>query len=108
MEGAPINYCYKGYKFGNKFLAGDAAGFASGLTGEGIYFAMASGDDVAKMIIDKNYKPLLIKKILRKKRKHEFILGFLKKRFLAEIGMNSFVFLLRFEYFKNQTIKFIA
>ena len=33
FQTAMINYDYKGHEFGNKFLIGDAAGFASGLTG---------------------------------------------------------------------------
>ncbi len=32
-----INYDYRGFRFGNKFLVGDAAGFANGFTGEGIF-----------------------------------------------------------------------
>jgi geranylgeranyl reductase len=72
FEGAPINYDYRGYRFKNKFLIGDAAGFASGLTGEGMYFAMVSGQEVAKLIIDKNrHEPEGIERILRVKRSHE-------------------------------------
>lgn len=46
-----VNYDYRGYDFGNIFLVGDAAGFASALTGEGIYPALVSGDAVARKII---------------------------------------------------------
>lgn len=73
---APLNYCYQGYKFNNKFLIGDAAGFSSGLTGEGMYFAMISGQEVAKQIMDKKYKATGIKEILRKKKRQEKILKF--------------------------------
>ncbi|CAG36867.1 NAD(P)/FAD-dependent oxidoreductase [Desulfotalea psychrophila] len=48
-----INYDYRGYRFGsdnNIFLTGDAAGLASGLTGEGIYPAIVSGIAVAEEI----------------------------------------------------------
>jgi len=46
-----INYDYRGWRFrGNVFLAGDAAGLASGLTGEGIYPAIISGEAIAKFI----------------------------------------------------------
>ncbi len=46
-----INYDYRGWRFkGNIFLAGDAAGLASGLTGEGIYPAIISGNAIAKCI----------------------------------------------------------
>lgn len=74
FEGAPINYNYEGYRFRNKFLIGDAAGFASGLTGEGMYFAIISGEEVSKMIIDSKYKAEGIDKILKTKRRHEEIL----------------------------------
>lgn len=62
-----INTDYRGCHFGRIYLAGDAAGFASGLTGEGIYFALASGRSIAQMILSgKNSltplnKPLVIK-----------------------------------------------
>ncbi len=60
-ESFPVNYDYQGYAFGNIFLAGEAAGLASGLTGEGIYQALVSGEEIAKLIIDKNYvsKPMI-------------------------------------------------
>jgi len=63
MESFPINFDYQGYQFGNKFLIGDAGGFASGLTGEGIYFAMVSGKEVARKIIDSQYNCPKISKI---------------------------------------------
>jgi len=45
-----INYDYRGYRHGNIFLVGDAAGLASALTGEGIYPAMISGEAVGREI----------------------------------------------------------
>ena len=48
-----INYDYKGYRFGNTYLIGDAAGFASALTGEGIYPAILSGEAVGREIYTK-------------------------------------------------------
>lgn len=47
-----VNFDYRGYDFGNIFLVGDAAGFASALTGEGIYPALLSGEAVAKKILN--------------------------------------------------------
>ncbi len=75
-EIAIINYDYRGFSFGNKFLVGDAAGFASGLTGEGIYFAIVSGKDVARKIINPNYECKGIKKIIKIKKHHERLLSF--------------------------------
>ncbi len=51
----PISYDYRGIKFGRVFLVGDAAGLASGLTGEGIYQALVSGKTVAEMILNKDH-----------------------------------------------------
>ena len=64
-ESFPVNYDYRGYAFGNIFLAGEAAGMASGLTGEGIYQALVSGSEIAKIIIDKNYVSKPMVEILR-------------------------------------------
>ena len=47
----PINYDYRGHCFGKVFLAGEAAGLASGLTGEGIYAALLSGEEAARTIL---------------------------------------------------------
>ena len=49
----PINYDYRGIRFGHTFLAGEAAGLASGFTGEGIYQSLVSGETVANIILDK-------------------------------------------------------
>lgn len=68
FEGYAINYGYRGYKFGNIFLAGDAAGLGSGLTGEGIYQAIVSGEEVVKTILDEKYEAPKIKELLETKR----------------------------------------
>ncbi|MDH4330091.1 MAG: NAD(P)/FAD-dependent oxidoreductase [Candidatus Moranbacteria bacterium] len=74
FEAHMINCDYRGFHFGNVFLIGDAAGFASGFTGEGIYQALVSGDDVARIILDKKHKPRLIKEILLERRIHHAML----------------------------------
>jgi geranylgeranyl reductase len=75
FEAHPINCDYKGFEFGNIFLVGDAAGLASGFTGEGIYQALASGEDVAKKIINPNHKAKLISEIRRERNIHHFMLS---------------------------------
>jgi len=50
-EGFLINYDFQGYKFDNIYLAGDAGGFANGLTGKGIYGAALSGEVIAEDIL---------------------------------------------------------
>ncbi len=77
-EAWPINYDYRGWQFDNIFLAGDAAGLASGLTGIGIYNALVSGLEAARKIINPDYACPEIKKILRQKKYHDRLLGLLQ------------------------------
>ncbi|MDO8727888.1 MAG: NAD(P)/FAD-dependent oxidoreductase [Candidatus Methanoperedens sp.] len=92
FEAARINIDYKGFVFKNMFLAGDAAGFASGLTGEGIYQAILSGDDIAKGILNKEYRYPGIKNILKIKNRQEQILRILSlNRNIPEIVFNKAV-----------------
>jgi len=74
LQTLPINFDYQGFNFGNKFLVGDAGGFASGLTGEGIYFAIVSGQEIARKILDLNYNLSNLRKILKIK-KYQKTLG---------------------------------
>jgi geranylgeranyl reductase len=55
VESGIIGCDYAGHRFGRIFLAGDAAGLASPVTGEGIAQALVSGQEVAKEILDPNY-----------------------------------------------------
>ncbi|WP_163336728.1 NAD(P)/FAD-dependent oxidoreductase [Desulfopila sp. IMCC35008] len=48
-----VNHDYQGWNFGDIFLVGEAAGLASGLTGEGIYPAIVSGEIIGNHIADK-------------------------------------------------------
>ncbi len=64
----PIAYDYRGYRFGNIFLAGEAAGMASGLTGEGIFAALASGEDVARLILNPAHTDKKILSVLHYKK----------------------------------------
>ncbi|MFH1536810.1 MAG: NAD(P)/FAD-dependent oxidoreductase [Patescibacteria group bacterium] len=70
----PINYDYQGFYFKNIFLIGEAAGFTSGLTGEGIYPALISGEEVAKKILNNNHNCDKINKFLKNKKIQEFTL----------------------------------
>ena len=61
----PINHLYRGTQFGeNIFLAGDAAGLASKLTGEGIAYAMISGREIARKIMDPQYGTPKLRRII--------------------------------------------
>ena len=109
LESFPINFDYQGYRFGNKFLIGDAGGLASGLTGEGIHFAMVSGAEVAKKVIDSQYNCPEISKILKIKRKHEYLHR--KVNLLNDIfpnfGFKIISFSLKYKWFKKYLLNFL-
>ena len=73
----PINYDYRGHRFGNVFLAGDAAGLASGLTGEGIYAALLSGEEAARTILNNGHSNEKIESLLHYKKVQERFLALL-------------------------------
>jgi geranylgeranyl reductase len=76
-QSAPISYDYRGLKFDNIYLAGDAAGIASGLTGEGIYQSLVSGIQVACYISGEQEELKEFKFVLRYNRIQERIMKFL-------------------------------
>ena len=78
-RGAPVNYLYKGFMFNNVFLVGDAAGLASKTTGEGISFALISGREVARKILDPAYTMPHMEKLLKIKRRQERMLDLLDR-----------------------------
>lgn len=100
-----INYDYKGHEFGNKFLVGDAGGFASGLTGEGIYFAIKSGEDVARKIINKKYDYPNIKHVLKVKNIEEKILRTLEiNKTWTKFELEFFNLLLKIKWVDKKAI----
>jgi flavin-dependent dehydrogenase len=64
LESCPIAGDFRGVRFGKLFLAGEAAGLASGFTGEGIYQSLVSGQEVARMILDPGHEPQLLREVL--------------------------------------------
>jgi len=109
LKAAPINYSYEGYKFKNKYLVGDAAGFASGLTGEGIYFAIISGREVAKHINDKKYKSKEIERILHIKKHHEMLLKLFEfSGPLKNIEYEGLAFLMKSKLLKKELLELYA
>lgn len=107
FEGHTINYDYKGFDFGNIFLAGDAGGFTSGLTGEGIKPAMLSGQDIAKKIKNPEYECPEIKKILAIKRKEETILDIAQNNYTGPIIFALCSLLIRFSWGRKLVLKFV-
>jgi geranylgeranyl reductase len=82
-EAEYINFDYRGYRFNNIFLIGDAAGLASGLTGEGIYPAIVSGESVAKCIASPGFNPVDLMKLINNHNRH--------KRMVSIQGKNKFL-----------------
>lgn len=72
FEAATIELEFRGFHFpGKVHLAGDAAGVASGLTAEGIYPALLTGEEVARGILSAGYPATRTRRWLGVKRKHE-------------------------------------
>lgn len=86
IEAATINYDYRGYKFENIFLIGDAAGLASGITGKGICAALMSGEQVANEVMGVRTEDNLIEKWLKKKRAQEKFMAFINSPLLRKVS----------------------
>jgi len=78
-QSAPISYDYRGLQFGTTFLVGDAGGFASGLTGEGIYQGLISGEAAANLILDENHVSEDLKIVIRYNSIQKKIMRFLHR-----------------------------
>ncbi|GAJ10029.1 unnamed protein product, partial [marine sediment metagenome] len=59
------NADYRGWRHGNVFLVGDAGGFLNPLTTEGIYYAVKSGEGVAKHILGKKEGEKIMQELAR-------------------------------------------
>jgi geranylgeranyl reductase len=95
-EAATINFDYRGYCFGKFFLVGDAAGLASGLTGEGIYPAVISGDTVAHRILDPSYNDSTLKSVIKKQQLHNQLLRLTgKNKIVCKVVLETLVLFLR-------------
>ena len=91
-----INFDYRGWRFNNIMLIGDAAGFASGLTGEGMYPALVSGESAARVIINPEHKCTELEQLINKQQKHRRIVEFsAKNRFVNILTMEMLVLALR-------------
>lgn len=65
-----VNYDFRGVSFAGGYLVGEAAGLVSGLTGEGIYPALVSGESVARMILDPAFSGAALARMVRRHRRH--------------------------------------
>ena len=95
-QAALINSDFRGWRFNNRFLIGDAAGLASGLTGEGIYSAIVSGEEAARTILDGGYESKKMDQLIKKHRQHARILDLASGGKLAgKLVLEALVFCLR-------------
>lgn len=72
---ATIGCHYAGHRFGRVFLAGDAAGLASSLTGEGISQALLSGREVALEIGQPGYRSRAMVELAHRHQRTAGVLG---------------------------------
>jgi len=108
FESQSLNYDYRGICFGNIFLIGDAAGLISGFTGEGIYPAMVSGEEVAKKILVSEYK-INLDEILKKKKQQDLLSNTLViMKFLRPLGHEMITFILKSKLFRKIAIDIFA
>jgi len=108
-EAFMLDYDYQGYQFKNIFLVGDAGGFVSGLTGEGIYQALVSGEEIGKIILDKEYQSSKIESLLKIKKKHNKLMNILiKSGKFRTIIFYLGILLFKIPYFKKKAIDLLA
>lgn len=88
-----INFDYRGWHFGNRMLIGDAAGLASGLTGEGMYSALVSGETAAEVILNPEFDCRELQQLILKQQKHRRIVELSAKSKFINIGLMEFLIL---------------
>ncbi len=103
---ALISFDFRGFCFGRTWLVGDAAGLASGLTGEGIYPAMVSGEAVARRILDPAYPATEITSMTKKQRRHQQIIDLSARNpILCSLLMEYLALLLRLRLINFHTLE---
>ncbi len=95
-QAALINFDYQGWHFDNIFLAGDAAGLASGFTGEGIYPAIVSGETIAQSIINCSFIPVKLNRIIKQQARHNRMQKFFTgNKVICQISLEMLVLAIR-------------
>ena len=103
---ALINYDYRGYSFGSTWLVGDAAGLASGLTGEGIYPAIVSGETVGRKILDPDFTDDAITAMVRKQQQHHKVINLSAKNpAFCSLLMEMLILMLRLKFIDFHTLE---
>ena len=103
LETAPINCRYSGVKFKNIFLAGEAAGLVSAASGEGVAYALTSGEDIGRHIVTPEYNFEKTYRLLQYKQRQEMALKVLDSApiVLQDIMFMIFVRLLMVQRLRN-------
>ena len=105
-QAALINYDYQGHSFGSTWLVGDAAGLASGLTGEGIYPAIVSGETVARAIINPDRPDTAILDMVNKQRLHHRVINLSARHpALCSLIMEALIVMLRVKVVNFHTLE---
>lgn len=95
-QAATINFDYRGWNFNPIFLVGDAAGLASGFTGEGIYPAILSGETVAQAIVNPKRQPARLNQLLARQQTHNRLQKFYTgNKVVCQISLEMLVLALR-------------
>jgi menaquinone-9 beta-reductase len=82
-----INFDFRGWRFANTFLVGDAAGLASGLTGEGIFSAIISGETIGHFIANPDHDITPLLRLIKNHARHRRIVAFTgRNRVVATIA----------------------
>lgn len=98
FEADKINIDYRGWRFGNRYLVGDAAGLASPLTGEGINPAWVSAEAVAATITEVDYQPEHLQRIIKRHHTHQTMSRIAGRSWLMSVLLSEFsALLLRFK-----------
>jgi flavin-dependent dehydrogenase len=89
-EGAAIEIDFLGFHFADGVhLVGDAAGTPSGLTAEGIYPALITGEEVARQILEPRFPMPKTRAWLRAKKLHDAIARIWLRRLPLELSISA-------------------
>ncbi len=112
LKAALVNCDYQGHCFGNTWLVGDAAGLASGLTGEGIFPALLSGEVVAEAILDSPLaaeRAVQLARLLRRQHLHHRILDRARQCGIGtRLLLEGLILLLRLRLLRFSTLEMVA
>lgn len=99
---AAISYYYQGCVFDNIYLVGDAAGLPQKTTGGGISFAIISGKEIARKILNPDYKMKEIDMILKYKNRQENVFAFIERiKFIQRPAFRLFINLMKKHWFQR-------